>query len=173
MRIPRALATWRAPRAIWSLAANSAVDRRGPRRGSGRTPLAPLADDQSPTAIGPGSSAGLARAPPSQPSRRSRASRHSSGPGEVRDARRPRARRCSRRDAGGVDVVDADRSVNCRLGSALRKIDRRRGRRQLLLEVADVGTHLGRGEDDPLDPVGDEELHDRDDVRHVEAAPAP
>ena len=72
----------------------------------------------------------------------------------------------------GALVVDPDRrEVVGRLG--LEEHDRRAVDRQLVHDVADVRAHLRRGEDDPLDAMGEEELDDRHDVGDVEARRAP
>ena len=163
-------------RARWRRGARrgpSGRSRRTARRPSGSASricanaALPLDASQSPAAMGPGSRPASASAA-SQPSRRSRASRHSSGPARWAIRRRPSETRwrVATRAASTLSMPIDGEPVR-RLG--LEEDDRRRGGRQLLLEVADVRAHLGRREDDPLHPVGHEELHDRDDVRDVEA----
>ena len=80
----------------------------GPRRAAGRTHRRRPPTTMTRSTSGPGSRpAPLSAA--SQPSRRSRASRHSSGPAMWAIRVRPSASRCSRREPRGALVVDPDR----------------------------------------------------------------
>ena len=86
--------------------------------------------------------------------------------------RHPSASRCVGGEPRGALVVDPDRrELVGRLG--LEEHDRRAVERQLVHDVADVRADLRRREDDPLDPIREEELDDRHDVRDIEARRAP